>query len=374
MSMPSASAAPFREMYARACGPEPRDVAGPRELTGIRPQLAGLGLDVLADRARAFAAAELAACRELLSGPAREVLARRALLACAPLGLMSGAWLQWLTCPGNADDETAMRLLTLYAADVGAGQPDASRGAAYLALLRGQGLARYAVPAGRLALDRRVADWCFELPAVLLAMSRQPEEFAPEIAGADLCLRTVGPLPPLAALDDVAGTALDPGSARHGARPGIELSSDVADALAAAGQSERVTSGFAWALGLLADFAARLRADLASARDPSYEMAELLRARSREACAYHQDYQLDGRPLADWLREARADPAGLLTALAGSKLIRPGRPAASPLLGSLISARGPMFRVFAPEDLAVIRRWIASLPRGHKPAGPAAGT
>ncbi len=267
-----------------------------------------------------------------------------------------------------------MRLLALYAADVGAGQPHASRGAAYLALLRSRGLARYAVPTRRLALDRRVADWCFELPAVLLAMSRQPEEFTPEIAGADLCLRTVGPLPALAALDDVAGTALDPGSARHGARPGGELSGQVADALAAGGEGERVTSGFAWALGLLADFSARLRADLASARDPAYEMAELLRARSREACAYHQDYQLGGRPLAGWLRDARTDPAPLLTVLAGSKLVRPGRPDASPLLGSLISARGPMFRVFAPEDLAVIRRWISSLPGGPDPAGPAAGT
>lgn len=48
-----------------------------------------------------------------------QVLVRRAVLGCAPLALMSGAWLQWLSAPGNADDPLVLRLLTLYASDVG---------------------------------------------------------------------------------------------------------------------------------------------------------------------------------------------------------------------------------------------------------------
>ena len=85
-------------------------------------------------------------------------------------------------------------------------------------------LAEHAVPVARLALDQRVADSAFSLPAVLLAMARRPDDFGPEILGADLCLRTVGLPPPLAvvraALPGAADwTAMDFGTARQAGQP-----------------------------------------------------------------------------------------------------------------------------------------------------------
>ena len=111
------------------------------------------------------------------------MLAQRAALACAPLAVVAGAWLQWLSAPGNAENADALKVLALYASDGGVGRPNASRGSAYVSLLQEAGLAGYAVPASRLALDQRIADRDFYLPAVLLAMSRQPEQFRPEILG-----------------------------------------------------------------------------------------------------------------------------------------------------------------------------------------------
>lgn len=103
-------------------------------------------------------------------------------------------------------------------------------------------------------------------------------------------------------------------------------------------------------------------ARLDAARDPARDMAELLRLRAREGAVYHHAFQLEGRSLSDWLAECRTDPVPLLGALARSRLVRPGRSTASPLVNGLSGEGGAMFRVFAPAELAVIRRWIDALP------------
>ncbi|MFJ8844670.1 iron-containing redox enzyme family protein [Streptomyces cyaneofuscatus] len=301
----------------------------------------------------------------------REVLVRRAVLGCAPLALLSGAWLQWLSAPGNADDPLVLRILALYASDVGAGHPAASRGSAYLELLRRLRLAENAAPAARLTGDQRIPDGAFRLPALLLAMSRRPDDFRGEILGADLCLRAVGLLPALELVQEVLPTeadwaALDPGRRRGGEGPSpVERCRAAVDALVEQ-EGERgadaVRSGFRWMRAGLRDWSGALHAELVAAGDPAFDMAELMRLRSREGAVYHHQFLLEGKPLARWLAECRTDPGPLLDVLARSKLVKPGRSGASSLVRGLVGERGPMFRVFSPEDLTVIRRWIDSLP------------
>jgi hypothetical protein len=336
-------------------------------------------------QAAPWAAAETGRVLELggaVPDDTRAALVRRAALGCAPLALVSGAWLQWLSSAATADDPATMSVLALYAADTGIGHPRASRGSVYLDMLRALRLAESAAPAARLAQDRRIAGWAFRLPAVLLAASRRPEDLRPEILGADLCLRAVGLLPPLALVRGahphvVDWDVLDPGTPREhglggldGARQSIKLLIEAEGPEAA----DRVLLGFRWTLAALGDWNERVVADLKAASDPAYEMAELLRVRAREGSAYHQHFDLAGKPLSAWLEDSRTDPSGLLAALSGSKLIKPGRAAASSLVNGLVSERGPMFRVFSTEDLEVIRRWIDGLPadataRAADPAG-----
>ncbi|MFB6951287.1 iron-containing redox enzyme family protein [Streptomyces niveus] len=387
----------YRSLYHRAADPEGVFPVASWS-RGIRTELGRLAgnrnapddLDNLRSGVTAWADVERRRYRALRKGEARTaaVLSGRAALACAPFATQVGAWLQWTTSPGNADDPAALALLRLYASDVGVGHPRASRGSAYVSVLRDAGLAEYAVPASRLALDRRIADRDFYVPALLLGMSRLPDDFLPEILGADLCLRAVGPLPPLAAVGPSA-----PGSTKYTGNSGnCEDTEDSGQETDAAGDdrwdtvrscldsldcdvypSGRVAEGFLWAWGALRRWSDALYEDLTHAQDPSYAMAELLRARAREGSAYHHRYRLAGRPLSDWLRECRHDPADFLTALAASDLVRPGRSRASRLVNGLVLERGPMFRVFSTADLTVIRRWIDSLPTGDAPSpvGPA---
>ncbi|MEV1320281.1 iron-containing redox enzyme family protein [Micromonospora arborensis] len=310
---------------------------------------------------------------------AGSALVRRSTLACAPLGIVQGNWLQWLSSPGGAEDPIRLRLLALYASDLGVGRPRASRGTAYLSMLRTLGHAEHAAPVAALALDERIADTGFHLPAVLLTAGRRPDDFVAEIVGADLCLRAVGLLPALSVVQKLVTQAADWNSLNASTARGqdtptaLNQSLAAAEALAADGPELAlgVARGFHWAFEVLRVWNEATHAELAAALNPAFEMAELLRFRAREAMIYHHDFRMGDRSLAHWLAEARTNPAPLMAKLATSRLIRPGDSAHSPLLTSLISERGPMFRIFSPGDLAVIRRWIDGTPISSSDTAPA---
>ncbi|WP_285587681.1 iron-containing redox enzyme family protein [Herbidospora sp. NBRC 101105] len=377
-----------RWLYACAADPEASVPAG-ELLEEVRAELRGnvpvapASLDDLLRRAADWASAERVRFRELgdrtQDDESRRVLVRRAALGCAPLALASGAWLQWLSAPGNADDDLVLRVLALYASDVGVGHPGASRGDAYLDLLRRLRLSENAVPLARLAGDPRIADGAFTLPSLLLVMSRRPDDFRGELLGADLCLRTVGLPPPLALVERALPVAadwpvIDPSAARRpeDPPPAEECRAVVADLVAREGRAAEaaVLLGLSWTLAALREHTDALHAELTAAADPAYDMAELMRLRAREGAVYHHEFELEGRSLAAWLTDARTDPSGLLAALARSRLVKPGRSSASALVRGLVGERGPMFRVFSPDDLTVIRRWIDSLPADSSEAAP----
>jgi len=136
-----------------------------------------------------------------------------------------------------------------------------------------------------------------------------------------------------------------------------------------------VYAGFAWTLAALRRQADALHDELRASLDPGHDMAELMRLRAREGSVYHHQISLEDRPLAAWLTDCRDDPGPFLEVLARSRLVRPGRSDASSLVRGLVSERGPMFRIFSPDDLTIISRWIDSLPAEPGPGkavGPSA--
>ena len=270
-------------------------------------------------RAAAWAADERQRVGVLFEATAFDTLfVQRAVLGVAPLALVTGAWLQWLNSPANCHDDVALTALTLYASDMHVGSPGPCRGQAFLALLGQLQLADYAWPAARLVHDRRVPDDSFRLPAILLAMSRRPDEFLPELLGADLCLRNVGVLPTLGAVrlpSDVHPdwAALDPSLPLDDELPGGLAQSHWAveqfNRGASVADRSRLLAGFRWALGSLQAWSDSLRHQLAGVH-PEQEMAELVRHRAREGAIYHHGFTLDGRSLGSRMEEAcRARPA-----------------------------------------------------------------
>ncbi|MEU6072772.1 iron-containing redox enzyme family protein [Micromonospora sp. NPDC047074] len=379
------SGSAFRRLYAFAADPE-AFVPGGEFAAAVRAELrpanpgAEQPVDSLVGEATAWSsetAKRFQRMGEQTDRDTRRLLVRRAALGCAPLGLASGAWLQWLTSPGTADEPLVLGILGLYGSDVGVGHPGAARGDAYLGLLRQLRASENAAPLARLAGEPRIDDSAFRLPALLLVMSRRPDDFGPELVGADLCLRAVGLPPPLALVRPEVPAdwaAIDCSVARDDGPAPFERCRAAADALARPGPepAARVQAGFAWALATLSDQIEVLYDQLRASLDPNYGMAELMRLRAREGSVYHHQVLLEDRPLAAWLKDCRDDPWPFLDVLARSRLVRPGQSGASPLVNGLVSERGPMFRIFSPDDLTVISRWIDALPARPGPRKAAA--
>ncbi|MFF1443502.1 iron-containing redox enzyme family protein [Streptomyces sp. NPDC058295] len=392
----------YRTLYLRALSPDalsrltPQDV---RVLPAVDaytdPERAEEELSALTEEATRWSTGEADRFTGLfpsVAGPApdeRQEAVRRVLRNCAPLALSAGAWLQWLSSPGNSETEPVLRSLTLYATDVGVGMPLSDRGTDYRELLRRHGVAEEQ-PGVRLAGSEYIDGFSFRLPAMLLMMSRLPDTYRSQLLGADLCLRHVRVLPPLASALRATDTsrdvteALDLGGLRPGApATGRDLSwAAVRAHLAAeagAGSTRtdnaagRVLAGFRWALQEVRTWSERLYRETALSLHPDYGVWRLIHTRARQAAVYHSGFRLEGRPLSEWFADVDAGPTPFLAALARSRLVRPGKPENSPLLGRLIGPKGPMFRIFTEEELAVLRRWIRLLPEPGSVLHPVAG-
>jgi hypothetical protein len=334
------------------------------------------------DEIRAFAArlddrltGTISATRDI---DMRSVLRQTMLVQSAPLAATLGAWLQGLSAPGVFEDETHLEILALLADDVGVGSPEASRTDAFRNIARRVGLNQQAGSLRDFVSDRAIRDPMFRLPAIFYALSRRSDAFAPELAGIDFALRVIGLLPPWRTLaDGLINEAeigardpewdrLDLAKAQTDALPNghtpLALSRLIAERHASDPlKAPRVHDGITWALRGLEDWCADLESVACAAVDPRIAMALLVQDRAREAAVYHQGYKLEGKSLATWFKEAVDDPLPLVDVLARSKLVRPTAPDKSALIGALIGASGPMFRIFRPEDVALIRRWIVSL-------------
>ena len=342
-------------------------------------------LESILGRARSWAD-ESAAAHLALQDHGAEVrtAVHTVLLQSSPVAATSGAWLQGMTAPGVFDDPAHLRVLELHAGDIGVGQPRTSRFDLFRMLSKQWGLPEVDVDPAELVSLRGVRDEMFLLPAALLALSRRSDAFGPVIAGVDLVMRTVGMLPCWRAVDSLSGTTLDLSGldlgtfSRASSRTPLELSRLVSDAYARSeGEAGELRCGVEWAYGALRRWDQGLRGEVAAMLHPETAMAALVRERSREASVYHDDFQLGGTSLSSLLAAAKDDPAPLLAELAQSRLVRPGASARSALINGLIGPRGPMFRVFSPDDVATIGRWIdwlgAEREDARQPEAPSGG-
>ncbi|WP_327268241.1 iron-containing redox enzyme family protein [Streptomyces sp. NBC_01218] len=288
-----------------------------------------------------------------------------------PLASTLGVWLQGMSAPGVFEDEVHLRILALFADDIGVGGPRSSRHDAFKGLATRYGRPELAVDGDELAADRTVRDHMFALPATLFAISRRCDAFAPLIAGIDVVLRSVGMLPAWGALRASDGApaewarldlSVSTGATDIGAP--LDVSREVAEKFGAGGEAVRlrVAAGAAWALDALRSWDGLLLDEARAALHPQRAMEQLIRERAREGAVYHQNFRLaGGETLSALLERAKTDPEPLLKELAATRMVKPGNAARSSLVNGLIGPKGPMFRVFSADDVEVISQWIDSL-------------
>ncbi len=315
-------------------------------------------------------------------GQAPASTAHQWLTQCAPLAVVDGCLLQYISSAATSHGEAEARLLGSYIASVGDADPAWHCGNLYLDLLRSAAVALPNASSPALARDGRIADAMFEMPVFQLALSLFPRTLMPELLGANLFNAILGAHPIIEWLAPAIMEAFGPSrylatvladsrrvAAIDAALAAIEayFAALEPDERANAGECwQRMRRGFAAANGLHDNELAALAAlHEAAAFTAAARMADLVRRKAGFAFGYHKHPPLGGKVIDDWFKPDAFDAAAFLDALARSPYVRAGDPARSALTTTAIAARGPMAGIFNREEVGIIDAWIRGLPNGQ---------
>lgn len=304
----------------------------------------------------------------------RDAAARLVAAQYAPLGLTPGCVLQNFVNASNCHEPAAAHAHAAHMWHAGDFSLALNHGALYRQLLERSG--QYLPPLESPTFSARagVLPVSWVLPAYRLALSLFPAGRAPEILGNALFELQL-PIPPLVDAVLSANDALGShpylrarlGASRGDAQRHIEgaIVRILADAADNAPQvASRVAQGFWISMHLLDAWQDEVARHVRQrVLDPTTDMVDLIRRKSRFAAGYHGRLKLGDRPFDEYVTQ---DPEHFVRDLARSRWIVPGRPDRSLLLTRLIAFGGPMFRVFSDQEIGVIRAWVESLGAGTR--------
>jgi hypothetical protein len=305
----------------------------------------------------------------------------------APTALLDGCWLQNCSSAATSHTESSIGMLKLYAHEIGGGDPAQHHGNAFRDLKHGLGV--YLPEVGSFAFieQRDITDASFVHPVFLLAISQFPRSFTPELLGLNVFYYICGICPLYLALRDrikqLGATTrfldlhvLD--RSIHGpAQTAVSMIKRDMNSAAERGNVDidqhwrRIRRGFAAACSAsLEELDRGLRYLRSPQKSPREKMSEMLERKAHHAFGYHADVVLEGKTLNEWLDPDHLDTARFLDAFARSRFVSPGNANGSLLFRRVLAFRGPMFRVFSPDEMNVIAKWIDSLPQERGASDP----
>lgn len=281
----------------------------------------------------------------------REAIARQR----APLGLLSGCWLDVISQPATQPSIVVNRLFADYWAQRGMGNPRRS-----VHHLRRRALERMGadVPVIGAVDFLRKADArpltalqaCF-----YLALSRFPANFLPEVVGVHYAFHTLG-------VDDrLVGTSpLSQATLRQ----------MLAEYLTLAGPLERRRLHAAMRLTLrLEQEHVAMLTELASWRSQlalESKVAEIVARHAPLAGRQHGGVRVGGRLLSATFSDPDLDVAAFLTQFRESSYVRSSGDGACRFMRA-IKFGGPMFGIFDEREAALLRAWVATVQAGERP-------
>ncbi len=297
----------------------------------------------------------------------------------APTALLDGCWLQRFSSAATSHTELAAGMLKIYSHEIGDGDHALHHGNAFRDLMQSLGIYMPEVGSFKFIEQSDIADSAFSYPVFLLSISQFPRSFTPEILGLSLFHYVCGICPLYLALRDQleafgAATRFLDMHRLETSLDGLALTAVcmVRRSMEQTGGDRdhwnRIRRGF-----IVAHLASQDRIDNgvlfahSPGKSPHEKMIELIARKSRHAYGYHSHALMDGRSLDDWMNPDQLDPEQFVRAFARSPYIKPGDSAGSLFFRQLIAFRGPMFRIFSPEELRVIARWIDDLPQHPEP-------
>jgi hypothetical protein len=307
----------------------------------------------------AAARAEIGALLDTLAGQEPAHL-RAALRERAPLGQISGCWLDTVSSPATQPALIANRLLRDHFALKGEGNPQRSVHHVRHRALEQAGIYLPEVTADTFltaARTRPLTAWhgCF-----YLALSRLATSFLPEVVGVHYAYHALGVDDRLAGLPEVL------------AEPGLrdtlaEYLSLTRDSPRGPAERARLHAAVTRTVELELE-QVRLLVELAAwhaGRSSHSRVAEIIARHAPFAGRHHGTVTVRGRRLADTLADPDLDLAAFLDELRRSRQVKQ-LPSGGCLLLNAMKFGGPMFGVFDEEEAAAFAAWVELAQSGDR--------
>lgn len=299
----------------------------------------------------------------------------------APFNQTDGAWLHNISRVGPISEVHSL-LFSIWADEAGDGVVEHNHANLYTDLMHQVGIYLPDVSSRAYAEDPNFLDSAFTKAVFQLAISQFTDLFFPEILGMTLQLEweVVGIKQTMARLDywNIDShfyrmhVGIDNAATGHGAKAkrAVEMYLDqvfkIGGEQAMQAQWRRVWNGYV-AFATTGNLGADLIALLQRLDDPKFlqqRMVEVVRRKAPYARYNHGVKTLNGIRVNDWFK----NPEQFVAALAKSSWIDSDNPEESPFL-KLLSFEGPMYKVFTPDEIELVKSWIRSLKA--TPPGPA---
>lgn len=291
------------------------------------------------------------------------------LINSTPMASRLGAWLQGFNMPGHFEDIIQLNAMSLYASDVFAGKPGASRYDTYRTLLQYYNLSEISCQLSMISYKTEIDDKAFCFPSIISVMSKRPDLYSVELIVLNLIFRTIGTLPCWGSIYFKRGNIikwqrLDLSKSETGTDNHIiNISQTMLNTLCLNNKefSDRANKAAVWIFHAIAIWSQDIFTISKNMNDPTTAMKRLVISMVKEGIHYHHKFKLNGKSLSKCLEKAQSNPTLFLNELASSKLIVPGSPENSLFINNLISPQGKMFRIFSKKDIKIISKWILSL-------------
>jgi len=292
------------------------------------------------------------------------------MLQMAPFNQTDGAWLRTIAPVGPMNEVEAL-LFSIYADEIGAGDPDRNHANVYTELLHSVDIDLPDIRSRGYAEHPEIVDAAYTLPLFQLVVSQFPQDYFPELLGmtqylewSSVELRSQVLLNRHFGLDTrfyEMHVAIDNASSGHGAiakravqqyleQVRCDLGDDAMQAMWA-----RVWAGYV-AFATTGNLGQEVADKLKRRVTPGERVVAMIRDRAPKARLNHGTRHLGDALLNDLF----ADPDQLMAALVSSGRIVPGDPEASSFF-ELVGPDGPMYRVFTEAEIGLWRDWSRSL-------------
>ncbi len=323
----------------------------------------GLAEDAAADTIAAYVGAvrgELAAATSSLiqlEPDLREAVLRQR----APVGLVSGCWLDTLSQPASQPSVIVNHLFQHHVALKGEGNPQRSLHHLRRRALEGAGVYLPEISAEDFMRKAQARPLTAIHASFYVALSRQPFSFLPEVAGVHYAFHTLG-------VDDLLAGAqplLPEPMLRESLAEFLDLTRRSGHGPA---ERKRLHAAIRLVLGLEREHVAML-AELACWRGGlslDARVAEIIAQHAPFAGRMHRDVRVAGRPLTETFTDPGFDVAAFIQDFRKSGHLKPLRTGGCRFLNA-IKFGGPMFAIFDEREAAILKAWVAGVQRGNLP-------